>query len=329
MSGISQLKNSRLKTHMNSGFILTDIEHTELTPEERELLKEPALFGILLFARNYESPKQLRDLTKNIHHHNPNLIIAVDQEGGRIQRFRDGFTDLKAMSYWGERYDHNPDEALIGLRAQTNTMVEELQTCGVQVSLAPVLDLNYGKSDVIGERSFHQDPAVVAVLAKTVIDTMHEHRMPSIGKHFPGHGAVTLDSHTELPIDERPKSEIWQSDIAPYRVLLENLDAIMPAHIVYSAVDDKPTGFSKRWLQEILRIQLKFQGVILSDCLSMEGAARMGSYHERAFLSLEAGCDIVTLCNCKEGLIQVLDNYREYVKFLSNERILKYIRFLS
>jgi len=315
---------------MTKGFILTDIAGADLTAEDRDLIQHPALFGILLFARNYESPQQLSALTADIHRLNPNIIIVTDQEGGRVQRFVEGFTTLKPMSYWGELYDQDSVAALTGLHRQTMIMATELQHCGVQMSLAPVLDINYQISEIIGERSFHQEPQVISRLARCVIDAMHCCKMPTIGKHFPGHGAVAVDSHLGLPVDERSWQQIWQQDMLPYCTLITELDAIMPAHIIYPAVDETmPAGFSRRWITEILRNQLNYQGVIITDDLTMAGAASVGDYSERVGFALEAGCDILTICNNRQGLIQVLDNYSNYYNPLSNEKVRNYISFLT
>lgn len=313
---------------MTKGVILTDIESSTITPEDKEVIEHPAIFGILLFAKNYENPEQLRALTRQLHEIKPNLVISVDQEGGRVQRFREGFSDLKSMSEWGKLYNTQPEVALKGLQEQTKTMVTELQRYGVQVSLAPVLDVDYQKSEVIGERSFHQDPEIVSVLAQCVVETMHNCNMPVIGKHFPGHGWVVADSHLDLPIDDRPWEVIWNQDMLPYRKLLNSLDSIMPAHIIYTDVDDKPVGFSRKWIQEILREKMNYQGLIVTDDLSMAGAAGIGDYPDRANLALEAGCDILTLCNNREGLLQVIDNIGKYSHISTDKKVRKYISIL-
>ncbi len=314
---------------MKKQYILTDIKGTSLDPEDQELIQHPALFAILLFARNYESPKQLLMLTHSIHQLNPKLLIAVDQEGGRVQRFCQGFTHLKSMSYWGALYDRNPVEAVKGLRQQTAVMVTELQECGVQLSLAPVLDIDYKMSEIIGERSFHQTPDIVSHLAQCVVDTMRHYKMPTIGKHFPGHGGVVLDSHCDLPIDKRIWSVIWNQDLKPYRTLLTDLDAIMPAHIIYSKIDSHPAGFSSYWISKVLRQKLNYQGLVITDDLSMAGAAAVGTYLERAEFALEAGCDILTLCNNREGLFQVIDNIDNYINLASFQRIVNYSKILN
>jgi beta-N-acetylhexosaminidase len=327
MYGISPRK-SRLTMTTMTRLILTDIDAVVLSAEDRDIIEHPAIFGILLFTRNYESPRQLKALCHSIRRKNPNVIIAVDQEGGRIQRFTHGFTALNSMQYWGDTFDKDPEYALEGLKHQTATMAEELQNCGVQVSLAPVLDLNLGLSEVIGDRSFHSNPEKLSQLAKCVIDTMHQQGMPTIGKHFPGHGGVALDSHSDLPIDHRSWDEIWQNDMLPYRHLTRQLDAIMPAHIIFDQIDDKPACFSKHWIQEVLQNKLQYKGLVMTDCLSMAGAASMGSYEERGYLALEAGCDILTLCNDRNALYQVLDNIRQYASLTSQEATNKYLRLL-
>lgn len=314
---------------MNNGFILTNIEETYLTSEDKELLNHPAIFGVLLFSRNYESPDQLCCLVQSIHRINPDLIIAVDQEGGRVQRFSKGFTDLYSMQHWGRLFDTDPEDATKHLRQQTVTMVTELQECGVQASLAPVLDIDYGLSDIIGERSFHQNPEVIARLAKDVIDVMHHHQMPTVGKHFPGHGAVKLDSHLDHPVDDRPWKEIWQHDLLPYRRLIDELDAIMPSHISYRVIDSWPPCFSGHWIGDILRRDMNYQGIVMTDDLSMVGASCAGNYEDRARFALESGCDILTLCNNRSGLLEVISCLGNYLNPLSQERIRRYLRFIT
>lgn len=314
---------------MNNAFLLTDIAGLQLTPEDREIIQHPAVFGILLFTRNYESPQQLKALTTDIHRVKPQLLIAVDQEGGRVQRFVESFTQLKPMAYWGGLYGQNSEAALAGLEKQTITMVSELQQCGVQLSLAPVLDIDYQMNEVIGERSFHQNPEVITQLARRLINTMHTLKMPCMGKHFPGHGGVTLDSHFYLPTDNRDWSELWEQDMLPYRSLITELDSIMLAHIIYSAIDPLPATFSQKWISEVLRTKLNYQGLIVTDDLSMKAVSALGDYKERTKLALEAGCNVVTICNNREGASQVIDNYKIYKNFVKNERISNYIRFIT
>lgn len=301
--------------------LLIDLEGTELTLEDSELLLHPKVFGIILFTRNYHSIKQLQSLTKAIKTLRSDLFIAVDQEGGRVQRFRENFTILPAMQSFGEQYEKNPDLAKSRLQQTIRIMVEELQSVGVDFSLVPVLDINHDLSEIIGERSFHSNPNIVIELARIVIETMRQGGMPATGKHFPGHGGVVLDSHLSLPVDERSKQVLWETDLKPFAMLSQELDAIMPAHVVYPAVDSNPVGFSSIWLQTILRQQLKFNGVIISDDLSMAGAAAMGDYVTRAEKALSAGCDLLIICNNRKGVIEVLEATRGHTNANSQQRI--------
>jgi beta-N-acetylhexosaminidase len=291
---------------MISAKAIVDVAGLELTPEDKQFLSHPCIAGVILFARNYESKTQLRALTQSIHDINPNFIICVDQEGGRVQRFRDEFTPLKAMHTFGEQYLVDPSQAQEALRAQLVTMINELKEVGVTATLIPVVDLDYGRSEIIGERSFGHNPKVVTALAEQVIDTLHEFDMPATIKHFPGHGFVVADSHLDLPIDDRPFETIKNNDMAPFMNLLHKADYIMPAHIIFSAVDTYPVGFSSKWLKAILRDQLGYQGKIMTDDLSMQGAAQFGDYSARARAAIDAGCDFLLVCNDRNGAIEVV-----------------------
>lgn len=288
-------------------YLLLDIAGFSLTEEDKEILTHPAVFGVILFTRNYHHPEQLGALTQSIRQLRSNLRIVVDQEGGRVQRFKEAFTALPSMRTWGMEYQKKGDQAILNFKILLHTMLDELKSVGIDATLVPVLDLDFGMSEIIGERSFNRDPEIVSHLANIVIDLLHEYGMPATGKHFPGHGAVVPDSHEQLPIDSRPFSEIWQNDLLPYQKLAHRLDAVMPAHIVYENVDNKPAGFSQRWLQDILRHQLKFEGLIISDDISMKAADSFGDYLDRACLAWEAGCDVVTICNHRSGTLMVLD----------------------
>jgi beta-N-acetylhexosaminidase len=285
---------------------IVDVAGLELTQEDKEFLKNPTIAGVILFTRNYESRAQLKALTQSIHKINPDLIICVDQEGGRVQRFRDGFSDLAAMHTFGELFLKDQKAALIALEKQLLIMIKELQEVGVTATLIPVLDLDFGRSEIIGERSFGRDPGAVTQLASFVIDTMHRFNMPATIKHFPGHGHVKADSHLDLPVDNRSFEELLAADLIPFINLLPKADFVMPAHIIFPQVDHRPVGFSPVWLRDILRGQLQYRGKIITDDLSMQGAAEFGDYNVRAEAAIDAGCDFLLVCNNRDGAIGVV-----------------------
>lgn len=289
---------------------MMDLAGLELTPEERQLLTEPLVGGIIIFARNYATPEQLQALVKDIRSIRPELLLAVDQEGGRVQRFKTGFTLLPPMQRFLGMYRENPQGALELVRDTGWLMAAEVLSLGLDFSFAPVLDVDDERCAVIADRSFSPDPEEVALLAGAFIDGMHEAGMACTGKHFPGHGGVTGDSHLVLPVDERPWEEIAGRDWLPFQKLASKLDAVMPAHIVFAQMDVKPVGFSSFWLQEKLRGELNFQGVIFSDDLSMEGAAAAGGYGDRAEAALDAGCDMVLVCNNRDGALEVIQRLK-------------------
>jgi beta-N-acetylhexosaminidase len=293
---------------MTLGPVMLDVQGTALTAEERELLAHPNVGGVILFSRNYESPQQLRALTTEIHAlRQPELVIAVDQEGGRVQRFRHGFTPLPAMHALGHKYDLDREQALQLAERCGWLMAAELRALGVDLSFAPVLDLDYGLSEVIGDRAFHRDPEVVARLGGRFAAGMRRAGMAAVGKHFPGHGGVAADSHHALPEDRRPYADLLD-DMRPYERLIEDgLGGVMVAHVVYSRLDRLPAGFSRWWLNNELRIRLRFQGAVFSDDLSMAGAAIAGTPPERAKLALEAGCDVVLVCNDRAAAVAVVE----------------------
>ena len=278
---------------------MIDIEGTHLSDADVVRLKHPLVGGVILFTRNYESIAQLQQLCEEIHAlRAPQLLIAVDHEGGRVQRFREGFTRLPPMRALGIEWDRNPQHARHLAHALGFVLAAELRAHGVDLSFAPVLDIDHGSSSVIGDRSFHRERDAVAALAQSLVEGMGAAGMSAVGKHFPGHGHVLADSHHELPVDERPYSEIENDDLVPFVRLIESgLAAVMPAHIVYARVDEKPAGFSPVWLKQILREKLKFDGLVFSDDLSMEGAKAFGDIATRAGAALDAGCDMVLVCN--------------------------------
>ncbi|WP_018693740.1 beta-N-acetylhexosaminidase [Algicola sagamiensis] len=292
-----------------TGFLFLDFEGYELSAEEKEMLAHPSVGGAILFTRNYHDREQLFALVKSVRvAANQEVILAVDHEGGRVQRFREGFTALPAPGQIFESAS-SMEEACLHAKEIAWLMAAELRTVDIDLSFAPVLDLNR-VSDVIGTRAFDNDPEHVIKLATSWIEGMQEVGMKATGKHFPGHGSVKEDSHHFIPIDQREKQHIFHEDMRVFEALIAQklLDGMMPAHVIYPAVDQHPAGFSPVWLQDILRSQLGFEGVIFSDDLSMEGATSVGSYTERAFAALEAGCDMLLACNHRAGSIEILDN---------------------
>lgn len=294
---------------MPLGPIMLDLVGLEISAEEREMLKHPLVGGVILFTRNYESPDQLQRLVADIHAvRDPHLLVAVDHEGGRVQRFRHGFTELPPAGVFGKIYKDDPKRARHLAETCGWLMAAELRAEGIDFSFAPVLDLDFGVSKVIGDRAFHRKPEVVGELASAYMTGMRRAGMVATGKHFPGHGAVVPDSHVDMPVDDRSFNDIFDEDVQPFaRLIRGGLGGIMPAHVVYASVDEKPACFSPFWLKDVLRKRLGFQGVIFSDDLTMQGAHVMGDIVDRGRAALDAGCDMVLVCNHPDESVRLLD----------------------
>ncbi len=296
---------------MSLGPLILDLESTALSSAELDLLREPVVGGVILFSRNIDSYQQLQTLVGEIRNCRSELLICVDQEGGRVQRCRDGFTRLPPMQVFHALHCQNPVQAIQLAKDCGWLLAAEVIGAGVDFSFAPVLDVDDSHCSVIGDRAFSHEPERVAILAGAFIEGMHEAGMAVTGKHFPGHGSVIADSHLELPVDSRSWGEIVSRDLVPFDRLIQNLDAVMPAHILFDQVHEQPVGFSSRWLKGVLRKQLAFDGVIFSDDLTMEGASVVGSYEDRAQLALEAGCDAILVCNNRKGALSVKDYLKQ------------------
>jgi beta-N-acetylhexosaminidase len=292
------------------GPVMLDVRGLSLEPDEREVLKHPLVGGVILFARNYASPEQLKALSAQIKAvRDPQLLLCVDQEGGRVQRLKTGFTVIPPMGTLGAMADQA--RAREASRAIGRVLAEELAIHGVDFSFAPVLDVDFGRSGVIGDRAFAKDARRIGELAGAFVTGLHDGGVATVGKHFPGHGWAEADSHHAVPVDERPLTEIEARDLEPYRALIPlGLDGVMPAHVIYPTVDAQPAGFSRVWLQDILRLRLGFDGLIFSDDLSMEGASVAGGVVERGEAALAAGCDMVLVCNAPEEAAKLLEGLR-------------------
>ena len=304
---------------------MLDIEGRQLTPADRALLREPAVGGVILFSRNYESPSQLGDLVAAIRAlRSPPLLIAVDHEGGRVQRFREGFSAIPPMRRLGRQYDGDPDEALSLAKTAGWLIASELRAMDIDLSFTPCVDLDWGISEIIGNRAFHRKPGVVADLASAYCNGLRSAGMAAIAKHFPGHGAVVADSHDQLPVDRRSYGDLLD-DIQPYEKLIakRQLAGVMVAHIVFSETDPLPASFSPYWIKEQLRRALGFDGAVLCDDLSMQATENMGSMPKRARLALEAGCDMVLVCNNRPAASAAVAALRDYSNPLSLVRLVR------
>lgn len=288
---------------MTHASLMLDVAGTWLTPDDRQLLCQPEVGGLILFARNTESPTQVRELVRSIRALRPDMLIAIDQEGGRVQRLRRDVLRLPPLREIGMRAGEQASQVA---RQAAWLMATEMLACGIDISFAPVLDLDYGRSQVIGDRALGRDPDQVSQLGRAYIEGLQAAGMAATGKHFPGHGWAEADSHFALPVDERSEAEIRATDLKPFAALAPLLDGIMPAHVVYPAVDELPAGFSRRWLQQILRAELGFDGVIFSDDLTMAGAHAVGGMPERVDAALHSGCDMLLVCNDRAAAEQAL-----------------------
>ena len=293
---------------MKTGSVMFDLSGPQLDAGEKALLRHPSAGGVILFSRNFESPRQLLALTGEIRAQRPELLIAVDHEGGRVQRFQEGFTRIPPMRLLGERWEADAGAARALAESIGYVIAMELRSHGLDFSFAPVLDVDFGSSSVIGNRAFSDEPTVIAALAGAFVSGMSSGGAASVGKHFPGHGYVEADSHLDVPVDARSFDDIDATDLHPYRELIaRGLAGVMPAHVIYPEVDERPAGYSRVWLQDVLRGHLGFGGMIFSDDLSMEGARVAGGPAERALAAIEAGCDMVLLCNAPDAVPGVLD----------------------
>jgi len=308
---------------MSLGPLMLDVVGTELTDDDRRRLLHPLVGGVILFSRNYTSLRQLGELTAAIHAlRSAPLLIAVDHEGGRVQRFREGFTRLPAMRELGKIWDQHPHRARHLAQQTGYVLAAELRACGVDMSFTPVLDIDHGQSCVIGDRAFHRQPQAIAELAHSLMLGLKQGGMAAVGKHFPGHGYIAADSHTEVPVDLRSYTDINMDDLIPFAQMIHfGLPAIMPAHVIYPKVDDKPAGFSEIWLKQILRGEMEFEGCIFSDDLGMEGAKVAGNVVQRSMAALHAGCDMVLLCNSPDAADELLAGLQWEMPATSSARL--------
>lgn len=288
------------------GAVMIDLVGIELAADERTLLQHPAIGGVILFARNTANAVQVRELCQAIREVRPDLLLAIDQEGGRVQRLKEGVTRIPPMARIGQSFEQSPEVTMRLCQDAGWLLGMEMAACGLDLSLAPVLDIDRGLCAVVGNRSFSSDPRAVAAMARAFVDGLHEAGMVAVGKHFPGHGGVKVDTHHGVAVDERDLETLRDQDLVPFTQLAGCLDGVMPAHVVFPAVDALPAGFSQPWLS-MLRESLGFKGVIFSDDLSMAGAHVAGGPAERALAALEAGCDMALICNDRAAALQVLD----------------------
>ena len=293
---------------MTLGPIMLDVEGTTLNADDKRRLLHPLTGGVILFTRNFSSYQQLTELTAEIHAlRSPSLLIAIDHEGGRVQRFKEDFTRLPAMRELGKIWDTNPNRAQHLTQQVGYVLAAELNACGIDLSFTPVLDIDHGKSFVIGDRAFHRDPQVIAKLAHYLMLGLKLGGLMAVGKHFPGHGYIQADSHLEKSVDDRPYVDIEMDDMVSFKQMIDfGLTGIMSSHVIYPRIDQKPASFSNVWLKDVLRQELQFDGCIFSDDLSMLGTEHLGNIVVRTKAALNAGCDMVLVCNNPQSLDQLL-----------------------
>lgn len=310
------------------GPLMADIGGASLSTEDREILMHPLIGGVILFARNYTDTDQLRALCAELAAlKSPRLLIAVDHEGGRVQRFRVGFTRVPAMRTLGQLQEESPERALMQARAWGATIGAELAAAGIDLCFAPVLDRDGGVSKVIGDRAFADSAELIVPLAREFRAGLNSAGLAATGKHFPGHGSVAADSHEALPVDRRPWAEIESQDLVPFKMLIEDgIESLMTAHVRYTAVDKTPASFSRRWLRGVLRHQLHYNGALFCDDLTMGGAKAVGELPERARMALDAGCDMLPVCNDRAGVVALLDGLLVKPRHLASARLRRLYR---
>ena len=302
------------------GRLMLDLKGVSLDRDERLQLQNPQVGGVILFSRNIQSRDQICDLVAEIRACSKSLLVAVDQEGGRVQRLREGFTAIPSMQAIGNLIVRSPEEGLDLSKDLGWLMASEVIACGLDLSFAPVLDVDHDTSCIIGDRSFSDQPEIVISAAEAFIKGMHDAGMAATGKHFPGHGGIVADSHLEAPVDDRSWNTLYARDIQPFAKLSKMLDAVMPAHITFPSVDPDSVGFSSFWLNDVLRGKLGFEGIIFSDDLTMKGADIAGGYVDKAKLALKAGCDMILVCNCPQGAVEVL-SYMESANISQSSKL--------